>query len=58
MERKQMDNIIQAKIVELEDKLMDLIEISTKYENSPVPFFEFEMDKILKEIEYLEYLRI
>ena len=40
--------------MELEDKLMDLIEISVRYENIPVLVFEHEMDAILKEIEYLE----
>lgn len=35
---------------------MDLIELSSKYEHIPVPVFKFEMDKILKEIEYLERL--
>jgi len=33
---------------------LDLIEISIKYENIPVPVFEREMDAILKDIEYLE----
>ena len=35
---------------------MDLIELSVRYENLPVPIFELEMDAILKEIEYLEKL--
>lgn len=47
MEEKQINNIIRTKILELEDKLMDLIEISVKYENIPVPVFESEMNVIL-----------
>jgi hypothetical protein len=46
------------RILELEDKLMDSIEIASKYENIPVPVFELEMNAILKEIEYLESLLI
>ncbi len=54
MEEKQKINTIRLRILELEDKLMELIEISYKYENIPVPVFELEMNSILKEIEYLE----
>ncbi len=56
MEEKYTNNVIRTKILELEDKLMDLIEISSKNENIPIPVFEFEMNAILKEIEYLETL--
>ncbi len=56
MEQKQTDDVIKIRILELEDKLMDSIEIATKYENIPVPVFELEMNSILKEIEYLESL--
>lgn len=35
---------------------MNVIEISSKYENIPVPVFEQEMDYILKEIEHLQSL--
>jgi len=56
MKDKHVDYVIRVRIIELEDKLMDLIEISSKYENIPVPVFEFEMIEILKEIEYLESL--
>ncbi len=54
MEEEQKINIIELRILDLEDKLMDLIEISVKYDKIPVPVFEFEMEEILKEIEYLE----
>ena len=54
MAKDQANNIIRVKITELEDKLMDVIEISSKYEHVPVPIFEAEMSEILKEIEYLE----
>jgi len=56
MEEKHTNNIIRTRILELEDKFMDLIEISSKYENIPLPVFELEMSEILKEIEYLENL--
>jgi len=56
MEEKHINNVIRARIIELEDKFMDLIEISSKYENIPISVFEFEMNAILKEIEYLESL--
>lgn len=56
MAEKQRNNIIRTRILELEDKLMDLVEISIKYENIPIPLFECEMNAILKEIEYLESL--
>ncbi len=56
MKEKQNDNVIRSKILDLEDKVMDLILISNKYENIPVPVFELEMNAILKEIEYLENL--
>lgn len=54
MAEEQVNNIIRIKILELEDKLKDIIEISSKFEFFPVPGFELEMDAILKEIEYLE----
>ncbi len=56
MEQKQTNIVIRIRILELEDKLMDSIEISSKYENIPVPVFELEMNAILKEIGYLENL--
>jgi len=56
MKDEHMNNVVKIRIIELEDKLMDLIELSSKYETIPVPIFEFEMIEILKEIEYLESL--
>ena len=56
MEKKLENGVIRLKILELEDKLLDLIIISNKYENIPVPVFELEMNAILKEIGYLENL--
>lgn len=56
MDKVQINNVVKLRILELEDKLMDLIEISSKYDNIPIPLFEFEMVEILKEIEYLESL--
>ncbi len=57
MGEKQIINVIEVHILELEDKLMDLIEISCNYEHVPVPIFESEMNIILKELEYLERLK-
>ena len=56
MEEKQPDSVIKLRILELEDKLMDLIVLSSKYEDIPIPVFEQEMSAILKEIEHLENL--
>ncbi|MFX1592194.1 MAG: hypothetical protein ACFFCL_05825 [Promethearchaeota archaeon] len=56
MEEKQTNNVVKLRILELEDKLMDLIEISVRYEEIPIPILEHEMNSILKEIEYLENL--
>ena len=54
MEKNQNIEIYKIRIIELEDKLMDLIEISNRYEKIPVPVFEEQMEEILREIEYLE----
>jgi len=51
-----MSNVIKLRILELEDKLVDLIEISNKYADIPIPVFEHDMSIVLKEIEYLENL--
>lgn len=56
MEERQIDNVIRTIILELEDKLMDVLEILSKVEFIPFPVFELEIDAILKEIEYLENL--
>jgi len=56
MQRKKNNIIVKTRILKLEDKLMDVIEISSKYEFVPVPVFEAEMSEILKEIEYLDSL--
>jgi len=39
LEEKQTNNVIRTRIVELEDKLIDFIESSIKYEDSPILFF-------------------
>ncbi|KKL53213.1 hypothetical protein LCGC14_2277700 [marine sediment metagenome] len=56
MEGKQIYSVIRTKILELEDKLMDVIIISNKYDRIPVPVFEQEMNSILRKIEHLERL--
>lgn len=54
MVEKQEINIIGVKILELEDKLMDLIEMANNYPNVPVPIFEQEMEEIFYKIESLQ----
>ena len=44
-------NIIGVKILELEDKLMDLIEMANNYPNVPVPIFEQEMEELISKID-------
>jgi len=56
VEEEQIVDVIQTRILELEEKLIDVIEISSKYEKIPVPVFEQEMNSILKEIEHFESL--
>ena len=56
IEEKQNNNVIRTRIIELEEKLMDVIELSSRYEYIPVPIFEEQMSILLKEIEYLESL--
>ena len=54
MIEKQEINIIELKILELEDKLMDSIEMANNYPNVPVPIFEQEMEDIISKIESLQ----
>lgn len=54
MVEKQEINIIEVKIIELEDKLMDLIEMANNYPNVPVPIFEQEMEELISKIESLQ----
>ena len=56
MEEKQTKLILKMRIIELEEKLMDVIILSSRYDNIPVPVFEEEMNALLKEIEHLERL--
>ena len=51
-------NIIGVKILELEDKLMDLIEMANNYPNVPVPIFEQEMEELISKIESLQRINI
>ena len=50
----QTNDIIRIRILELEDKLMDLIEISINYGFLPITVFEPEKNANLIGIEYLE----
>jgi len=54
MIEKQEINIIELKILELEDKLMDSIEMANNYPDVPVPIFEQEMEEIISKIESLQ----
>ena len=56
MVKKQIINVVEARIVELEDKLMDTIEIANNYPDIPVPIFEQDIDAILTKIENLTRL--
>ena len=56
MVEKQLENIVEVRIVELENKLMDIIEMANKYPDIPVPIFEQEMDDVLTKIEKLTRL--
>jgi hypothetical protein len=56
VETKQIIDVFRTRILELEDKLMDVIIISNNYEKIPIPIFDQEINSILKEIEYLENL--
>ncbi len=52
---KELDEEERKEIVKhLEDRLMDLIEISSRFEDLPVVKFELEMYGILSEIERLD----
>jgi len=42
LKEKKTDKVIKTRILELEDKLMDLIKISIRYDDIPVPVFEHE----------------
>lgn len=54
MEEKQEISIIEIKILELEDKLMDIIEVANNYPDVPVPIFEQNMEEVISKIESLQ----
>ena len=56
MIEKKLKNVVEIRIVELEDKLMNVIEIANNYPDIPVPIFEQEIDEILAKIENLTRL--
>ncbi len=56
MVEKQVINVVEARIIELEEKLMDAIELANNYPNVPIPIFEQEIDAILTKIENLTRL--
>ena len=58
MVEKQEINIIEVKILELEEKLMDLIEMANNYPNVPVPIFEQEIEELISKIESLQRVNI
>ena len=45
---------LRALIIDLEERLMDMIEISSKYDELPVIAFELEINEILRQLERLE----
>jgi len=54
MVEKQEASIIELKILELEDKLMNIIEMANNYPDVPVPIFEQDMEEIISKIESLQ----
>ncbi|GAH53249.1 unnamed protein product [marine sediment metagenome] len=56
MVEKHLQNVVEVRIVELEDKLMDMIEMANNYPDVPVPIFEQEIEAILSKIENLTRL--
>ena len=56
MVEKQIENIVEVRIVELEDKLMDAIQMANNYPDVPIPIFEQEINAILTKIENLTRL--
>ena len=56
MVENQVNTVIELRIVELEDKLMDTIEMANNYPNVPIPIFEQEINTILTKIENLTRL--
>ena len=49
-----MANKNLKKIVELEEKLIDLLEIVPMYDGIPSIYFDIQMNEILSELEELE----
>ena len=56
MEERNSTEIIKLKIKELEDKLLDLLILWNEYLNTPLPYFDEEINSILNKIEFLEGL--
>ena len=54
MVEKQEINVIDTKILELEEKLMNVIEMANNYPDVPVPIFEQEMEEIISKIQSLQ----
>ncbi len=45
---------LRAHILDLEERLMDMIEVSSKYEELPLIAFELEIYEILRHLDRLE----
>ena len=45
---------LRANIIDLEERLMDMIEVSSKYEELPFIAFELEIYEILRQLDRLE----
>ena len=54
MEKKLSKKSVIARKIELEERLMDLIEISTYYDNLLAVIYEIEINDILEDLECLE----
>lgn len=48
MKEKQLKNVVEVRIVELEDKLMDVIEMANNYPDNPVLSLSRRLMKFLQ----------
>ena len=51
MENKQIIDDVKFKIIELEDRLMNIIELASQYPKAHVPIFEEKMIQFLKKLD-------
>ena len=54
MKNPMNEQELKANIIDLEERLMDMIEVSSKYDELPVIAFELEISEILRQLERSE----